>query len=76
MFERFKIEVSPESGQPTQNACDVLNFLIAVTLMAKLITPKKIDLILRLVDEDDDGIVSGDQLHDMLMRIERIFCQE
>lgn len=56
--------------------CDILNFLIAVTLMAKLITPKKIDLILRLVDEDEDCTISAEQLLDMLIRIEKIFCQE
>jgi hypothetical protein len=44
--------------------------------MAKLITPKKIDLILRLVDEDDDCEISSDQLLDMLIRVEKIFCQE
>ena len=76
MFERFKIEVSQDSGQPSQYACDVLNFLIEVTLMAKLITPRMIDLILRLVGEDDDGLLSGAEMHDMLMRIERLFCQE
>ena len=77
MYERFKPDtqlVNADTG--TNNMMDVLNFLIAIVLLARMIVPKKMAMIFNLFDEDNDGILSDDQILDMFIRIEKIFCQE
>lgn len=50
--------------------------MLGITLMAKLIQPKKIILIFKVCDDDEDDVLSAQELKEMLTRVERIFQQE
>lgn len=75
MFERFKPDYEIHHCE-THGHTDVLNFLIAIILMAKLINSKKIKLIWKLCDFQEKDYLTSEKVLEMLTRIEKIFCQE
>ena len=52
---------------------DVLDVLIALDLLSKIVQPLKIKMLFDVCDQDADGVLSTDDLLDMLQRVERIF---
>lgn len=55
---------------------DVLDVLLALDLLSKIVQPLKIKMMFDICDQDLDGVLSADELLDMLRRVERIFSQE
>jgi hypothetical protein len=55
---------------------DVLDFILAINLLARMINEKKLKLIFELCDDDDDGCMTPDDILNMLQRVERVFAEE
>lgn len=55
---------------------DILDFLIAMVLLAKIVSERKLDLLFKLCDDDEDGYMTDEDLLDMLERIQRVFNRD
>ena len=66
---------------------DILDFLLAMNLLARIVYDKKIrgkclcvltmySVMFELCDDDDDGCMRPAEILQMLQRIERIFARE
>ena len=54
----------------------VLDFLIAMVLLAKIVSERKLDLLFKLCDDDEDGFMTDEDVLDMLERIQRVFNRD
>ena len=63
-------------GFEIRNQADILDFLLAITLLSRMTQDKKIKLIFYLCDDDDDGCMTPVDLLNMLQRVQRIFARE
>lgn len=55
---------------------DVLDFILAINLLARTTYDKKLKLLFELCDDDDDGCMTPKDIMYMLQRVERVFAQE
>mmetsp|Transcript_34295 Transcript_34295/g.25378 ORF Transcript_34295/g.25378 Transcript_34295/m.25378 type:complete len:180 (+) Transcript_34295:285-824(+) len=55
---------------------DILDFLLAMSLLARITYDKKLRLMFELCDDDDDGCMKPIEILKMLQRIEHIFQKE
>lgn len=69
LYNRFKSSTS-------DNRLDVLDFMLTMTLLARIVYETKLHLLFQLCDDDEDDRMSFDDVLDMLQRIEIIFAQE
>lgn len=69
LFNRFKSQTSGDK-------IDILDFLLTMTILARIIYEKKLILVFQLCDDDEDGAMTTDQILEMLQRVEIIFAQE
>ena len=80
MYERFRpfrLEgVKDETKVAKESQMDVLDFLIAMNLLARIVYDKKIKLLFWICDDDEDGCMMPDDILDMLKRVKRIFSAE
>ena len=80
MFERFKpfkVEGVREDAEIVDTAhVDVLDFILAMNLLARIVYDKKLKLLFELCDDDDDGCMTPEDILSMLQRVERVFAQE
>lgn len=80
MFERFKpfrLEgVREETVVASDAVMDVLDFILAMNLLARIVYEKKLKLLFELCDDDDDGCMTPEDILNMLQRVERVFAQE
>ena len=78
MFDRFKpfrLEGVKEDTQiANENGMDVLDFILAINLLARIVYDKKLKLLFELCDDDDDGCMTPDDILNMLQRVERVFA--
>ena len=70
MYERFKpfrLEGSKEDTHiAIENGMDVLDFILAINLLARIVYDKKLKLLFELCDDDDDGCMTPDDILNML----------
>ena len=59
----------PEKPQHGIDTMDALDFMISMVLLAKIVHERKLDLLFKLCDDDEDGYMTDDDLLDMLERI-------
>eukprot|EP00347_Sterkiella_histriomuscorum_P003672 403363386 len=78
MFERFRKFKFSENGQELDKKqdMDILDFLLALNLLARIVYDKKLRLMFELCDDDDDGCMRPAEILQMLQRVERIFARE
>lgn len=81
MYERFRpfrLEgVKDDTKVANKNEMDVLDFIIAMNLLARnIVYDKKIKLLFWICDDDEDGCMMPDDILDMLKRVKRIFSAE
>lgn len=80
MFERFKpfkLEgIRDEINIANETQMDVLDFILAMNLLARIVYDKKLKLLFELCDDDDDGCMTPEDILSMLQRVERVFAQE
>lgn len=80
MFERFKPfrldGVREETQVATENTMDVLDFIIAMNLLARIVYEKKLKLLFWVCDDDGDGCMTPEDILDMLKRVKRVFASE
>ena len=80
MFERFRpfrLEGIREDTQVAErNEVDVLDFIIAMNLLARIVYEKKLKLLFWVCDDDGDGCMKPDEILDMLKRVKRVFATE
>jgi len=78
MYERFKpfrLEgVKEDCHVVNENGMDVLDFVLALNLLARITYDKKLKLLFELCDDDDDGCMTPDDILSMLQRVERVFA--
>lgn len=78
MFERFRPftlkGVREETQVAEENSVDVLDFIIAMNLLARIVYEKKLKLLFWVCDDDGDGCMTPDDILDMLKRVKRIFA--
>ena len=55
---------------------DLLDFMVAMNLLARIVYDKKLKLIFDLCDDDDDGCMTPEDILLMLQRVERVFAKE
>ena len=55
---------------------DLLDFLLAMNLLARIPYDKKLKLLFDLCDDDDDGCMTPEDILMMLQRLERVFAKE
>lgn len=55
---------------------DVLNFVLALNLLARIIYEKKLKMLFELCDDDEDGCMTPEDILSMMQRVERVFAQE
>lgn len=55
---------------------DLLDFMLAMNLLARIVYDKKLKLIFDLCDDDDDGCMTPEDILLMLQRVERVFAKE
>jgi hypothetical protein len=80
MYERFKPfkldGVKYDTHVVNESGMDVLDFILALNLLARIVYDKKLKLLFELCDDDDDGCMTPDDILNMLQRVERVFAQE
>lgn len=80
MFERFRpfrLEGIREDTQVAdRNEINVLDFIIAMNLLARIVYEKKLKLLFWVCDDDGDGCMKPDEILDMLKRVKRVFATE
>ena len=54
----------------------ILDFIIALCLLARIVYEKKLKLLFELCDDDDDGCMTPEDILNMLQKVERVFAQE
>ena len=78
MFDRFKpfrLEgVKEDTHVVNETGTDVLDFILALNLLARIVYEKKLKLLFELCDDDDDGCMTPDDILNMLQRVERVFA--
>ena len=76
-FKPFKFEGSRENTTITSdNEMVILDFIIALCLLARIVYEKKLKLLFELCDDDDDGCMTPEDILNMLQKVERVFAQE
>lgn len=55
---------------------DLLDFMVAMNLLARIVYDKKLKLMFDLCDDDDDGCMTPEDILLMLQRVERVFAKE
>lgn len=68
LFRRFHYE--------SNYAVDIYDFLISVAVLTRLSSEKKLDLILEVMDVDEDGCLSIEEVFKMIFTIEKNFVKE
>ena len=80
MFERFKpfrLEgVKDNIHVAQEKKMRVLDFILAMNLLARIVYDKKLKLLFELCDDDDDGCMTPADILNMLQKVERVFSQE
>lgn len=80
MFERFRpfrLEgIREDTMVTTKDETCVLDFIIAMNLLARIVYEKKLKLLFWVCDDDGDGCMTPDDILDMLKRVKRIFAAE
>ena len=80
MFERFKpfrLEgVKNDIQVANEKKMRVLDFILALNLLARIVYDKKLKLLFELCDDDDDGCMTPEDILNMLQKVERVFCKE
>lgn len=70
MFDRFKpfrIEgVRDDTHVVNETQMDVLDFILAMNLLARIVYDKKLKLCFNLCDDDDDGCMTPEDILNML----------
>ena len=70
MFERFKpfrIDGHREKNQIVNEAqVDVLDFVLAMNLLARTIYDKKLKMLFELCDDDEDGCMTPEDILSMM----------
>ena len=70
MYERFKpfrLEGTKDETHVVQEGgMDVLDFILALNLLARIVYDKKLKLLFELCDDDDDGCMTPDDILNML----------
>ena len=70
MYERFKpyrLEGEKDDVRVKDvQGIDVLDFIIALNLLARIVYDKKLKLLFELCDDDDDGCMTPDDILSML----------
>ena len=78
MFERFKpfkLEGERERIQAKdETLVDFKDFIIAMSLLARIIIPLKYQMLFELCDDDQDGCMMPEDILNMLQRVSRIFA--
>lgn len=76
-FKPFKFEGQREHTTVTSdNEMVILDFIIAICLLARIVYEKKLKLLFELCDDDDDGCMTPEDILNMLQKVERVFAQE
>ena len=66
-FKPFKFEGSRENTTITSdNEMVILDFIIALCLLARIVYEKKLKLLFELCDDDDDGCMTPEDILNML----------
>ena len=55
---------------------DVLDFVLAMNLLARIIYDKKLKMLFELCDDDEDGCMTPEDILSMMQRVERVFATE
>lgn len=55
---------------------EVLDFIIAMNLLARIVYEKKLKLLFWICDDDGDGCMTPEDILDMLKRVKRVFASE
>ena len=55
---------------------DVLDFIIAMNLLARIVYKDKLKLLFWICDDDGDGCMTPEDILDMLKRVKRVFAAE
>ena len=80
MFHRFKPfrmdGVREDTHIVNSNQMDVLDFILAMNLLARILYDKKLKLLFYLCDDDEDGCMTPEDILNMLQRVERVFARE
>ena len=80
MFERFKpfrLEGEREDvSVVNESQLDVLDFIIAMSLLARIVYEKKLKLLFWVCDDDGDGCMTPEHILNMLQRVQRVFALE
>ena len=81
MYERFKpFKLSDgvrENCQVIeQKEVDMLDFMLALNLLARITYDQKLKLLFELCDDDDDKCMTPEDILFMLQRVERVFAIE
>ena len=70
MFNRFKpfrIEgIRDDTHIVNENQMDVLDFILAMNLLARIVYDKKLKLLFYLCDDDEDGCMTPEDILNML----------
>ena len=81
MYERFKpFRLSDGVREHThvveEKEVDMLDFMLALNLLARITYDKKLKLLFELCDDDDDKCMTPEDILFMLQRVERVFAIE
>jgi hypothetical protein len=80
MFDRFKPfrldGIRDDIHIVNETQMDVLDFILAMNLLARIVYDKKLKLLFELCDDDDDGCMTPEDILNMLQRVERVFALE
>jgi hypothetical protein len=80
LFERFRPFRCKKNDDDyefyQEQALDVLDFLLGLNLLSRIQLDKKIKLMFKLCDTDDDGCMNPGDILVMLQRVERVFVRE
>jgi len=55
---------------------EVLDFILAMNLLARITYDKKLKLLFDLCDDDEDGCMTPEDILKMLQKVDRVFASE
>ena len=55
---------------------EVLDFILAMNLLARITYDKKLKLLFDLCDDDEDGCMKPEEILKMLQKVDRVFASE
>lgn len=81
MYERFKPFKLSDGVRENchvleEKEVDMLDFMLALNLLARITYDKKLKLLFELCDDDDDKCMTPEDILFMLQRVERVFAIE